>query len=347
MRSSFALCTLIRAPVRETNQFANYYLNAGANALFLFFDDPEDPAVDVVAEMPGVFVTRCDRRFWEELSKTAPSSVSNSDFDSIRVRQRLATMAGLRMAAKQGCEWLIHLDSDELLFPVHRLHSELARVPNDITIVRFPPIEAVPPSHPKRGAFLDTALFRTGEQGCPPMAFTPKFEDKLRERLGYHYRRMLFRVKRRVALIVGLGRVFRICHYRGHIHGKSAVRVRSGIQWMYSHYPVPPAKGMNRLRTIQTVKVLHYDCQGYDSWRNKWKRRVLEMDWQHVRNGTRNTKRLVQFREFAELLRDGDEQGIWDLFQDMYSVTRYQEKALRLLGLLEETKAPEDLFDYR
>jgi len=213
MAKLFGTFSLIKAPILETIRFVSYYANAGANPILLFFDDPNDVAVDVVSQLPGVVATRCDERFWTDTRKWAPQIIAEGDLNNMSIRQRLASVAAIRMARKRQCQWLIHIDSDELLFPQQVLGKLLRETPSTISALRFPALEALPPLLPLNGAFLDTRLFKSGERGCPPKALMPTWKDRLREEVSYSYYALSFRLRRRLATLMGLGRIFRDSYY--------------------------------------------------------------------------------------------------------------------------------------
>ena len=341
--TSFAVCTLLKAPFRETVQFVNFYLNAGADRIFLFFDDPHDPAATVVAAHPRVTATLCDESLWESLAAISPVPMKMEDLRYVSHRMSLASLSGLRFAEEEGLQWLIHLDQDELLFPARRLTGLLSTVPEAISVVRFPPLEAIPPSGQGQGAFLDTRWFRAGERGRPHGRLFPSRWNGFVETLGFRTHREWFRLRRSVAQVLGIGRVFRVGHYKGHIQGKCAIRVGADIKWLRSHYPIPPIPNSLRLRTAKGVALLHFDCQGYPEWRDKWIQRIRKETAIDLRYASK--KRKVQFGEFAQRLEKGDEDGIQALFREYYRFTPYEMRVLRGLGLVREIRVPAEMFD--
>ena len=55
---------ILREPLAATLRFVSWYLEAGADQIVLCFDDPWDPAIDLLKDHPQVQVIRCTRRFW-------------------------------------------------------------------------------------------------------------------------------------------------------------------------------------------------------------------------------------------------------------------------------------------
>lgn len=337
MANLFSTCSLIKAPLRETLQFVSYHLQAGANPMFLFFDDPNDEVADVVTQIPGVVVTRCDEKFWTGTRKLAPQDIASANLDGLSMRQRLASVAAVRMARERQCEWLIQIDSDELLFPQFALKDLFRNIPANITTVRFPPLEAIPVFRPESGAFLDTQLFKSGQRGLPPKELTPGW-DGLLEKLSYNFNLFSFRLKRSLATLLGLRRLFRNSYFLGHTQGKSATRLSSGVQYLDPHYPKSQENRL-QVKTVETVKLVHYDCQGFDAWSKKWERRVL------TSYRPRNKKRIEQFDAFKALYERQDQQGLETQFNELYQLSRNEERILSVLGLIVKIKMQPEYFD--
>ena len=55
-----AVIGTFRAPLSDTMRFVNYHLNTRVDHLFLFFDDPADPAVRSLADYQDVTCIPCD-----------------------------------------------------------------------------------------------------------------------------------------------------------------------------------------------------------------------------------------------------------------------------------------------
>tara|TARA_B110000908_G_C10245045_1_gene448321 strand:- start:129 stop:1154 length:1026 start_codon:yes stop_codon:yes gene_type:complete len=340
MASSLGIFCLIKAPEREVIQYVKYHLKAGAKPIFLFFDDPKDKVADMVSQFPEVVVTRCDEKFWRAARKLAPEHLADADLGNLIQRQRLVSVVAIRLALESGCDWLMQLDSDELLYPQSGVKNIFLDTPAAISVIRFPVAEAVPLFISENGAFLDTRLFKTGQRGCPPKTLMPKRKDMLREMLSYRRYWLSYWAKRQLARALGLGRLFHISYFKGHIQGKSAVRLNSGVTHMDSHYPSQSFSAELTVKTDKRVSVLHFDCQGFDSWVNKWENRVLTSS----RPG--NVKRISQFDAFEKLYRRDDKHGLKALFNELYGMSRYEEFVLRNLGLLVPITQPLENFSH-
>ena len=70
------------------------------------------------------------------------------------------TRAGLDLARRAGFDWIVHMDSDELLYSEKRLDDLLADVPEEVHALKFPTMEGVVDRLEYRRAFEEISLFR-------------------------------------------------------------------------------------------------------------------------------------------------------------------------------------------
>ncbi len=119
-----------------------YHLGLGAREVHVYLDDPDDPAAEMLATLPGVRLTLCDADHWQRLARRRPGGQNR--------RQGLNATEAYRRA---GVDWLIHLDADEFLRPVpgqaedqgdiSAMLAELAAFPRGFGYVAVPPAERV------------------------------------------------------------------------------------------------------------------------------------------------------------------------------------------------------------
>jgi len=96
-----------------------WHLGTGATEIHVYLDDPDDPVLPLIMDLPGVRVVRCGDAHWHQ---NAPSGKRPKTH-----RRRQALNAN---HALNRCEtdWLIHLDADEFLLQERPLKEELAVV---------------------------------------------------------------------------------------------------------------------------------------------------------------------------------------------------------------------------
>lgn len=130
--TDWGICTTLKAPVPQVLAFVAHHLGLGAARIWLHFDDPEDPAADAVAGLPGVEVTRCDFGYWHGLMGRRPGKHQNRQSRNMQ-----------RVYALDALPWVAHIDVDEFLWPARPVAQVLAAAPADAPLIRMAPHEAL------------------------------------------------------------------------------------------------------------------------------------------------------------------------------------------------------------
>ncbi len=129
----WGICATIKAPVNDILRFAAYHFDKGAHRIFIYLDDNNQAAFDLLKTHPKIRVTMCDATWWKRLGEPRP--------DKHQVRQSLnATHAYHR---RVEVDWLIHMDVDEFLVSEIAVDALLDAVPNDTALIRIRPMEAL------------------------------------------------------------------------------------------------------------------------------------------------------------------------------------------------------------
>ena len=58
------VAAMVKAPLSELFGFVNFHLNLGVGRVMLFFDDPNDEGIAILASKPNVDCIPCDRDYW-------------------------------------------------------------------------------------------------------------------------------------------------------------------------------------------------------------------------------------------------------------------------------------------
>ncbi len=295
-----AIVSTLRAPLRQTLSFVRYHLNIGIDALFLFFDDPDDPALEILASCSQVTATACSPAYWRRLGHDA--------VPGFHERQLVNANVGMIIAIQHSCQWLLHIDCDQLVKPCRNLHEVLGESRADI--LRLSLLEALPQAEEHDGAF-SPVLFKT----------------------------MIGAWQKRMALLLGChGAFFDGVYFRGHTASKTAVRLGSGITRMGIHAPVA-REGVVRETTDQLL-LLHYGCIGIEEWMRKWEWRA---DGTAVSPGISDNRRK-QFEYYLDARRAGD-LALRKAYRRLYHLSRYQRFVLRLLGMTTTIRLDQRLFE--
>lgn len=128
----WGICTTLKAPLPQVLAFVAHHLELGADRIWLYFDDPNDPAIDVVAQLPRVETTRCDAAYWAGFKAGRPDQHQNRQGQNMRRCYKWVDMP-----------WICHIDVDEFILANGLVAGALDTTPQDVTMVRMSPWEAL------------------------------------------------------------------------------------------------------------------------------------------------------------------------------------------------------------
>lgn len=121
------MASTVRASRDELRSFVNYHLNTGVDQLLLFFDDPADESIASIGLNPRVTLYVCNEAYWQQRGVQRPVTIED--------RQEINVNYALSMSRTRDVDWLIHIDSDELLLSREAIKDVLSTYPQDV--VRF------------------------------------------------------------------------------------------------------------------------------------------------------------------------------------------------------------------
>lgn len=220
----------IKAPTPEIIMFVNYHLNIGIDRVIIFFDDPQDPAIDSLKDYDRVTCVRCDDSYWEQNGGSRPLPIED--------RQVINNNNGLQMVRRESFQWAIFIDHDELVYSDSNLKCLLSRA--DADVIRFKIYEAVSEKEDYVNIY-DTALFKVSARSFQIWA----------------------------AMLLGCKRAFfEGKYFRGHMDSKVAIRLSADIKRMGIHGPQLHGNRILE-KTVSDIMLLHFDCVGMDAWRKK------------------------------------------------------------------------------
>lgn len=314
MAMRVATATLTRAPLHRLTEWVAYHLAVGVDEIHLFFDDPQDPALDALAGDPRVFCHRCDERFWREHLPPGGSGAATLVPD--RQAALLAHLLREVLPGRSGpdrVDWLTHLDTDELMWAPQGVRAALEQeLRDELDHLQLPPLEAVPPRMRMTDAFREVRLFK----------------EHRKERYGVARRLGVTRPFR--------GRVF----LRGHRKGKPIVRV-GRVETMRVHGPGPTETQRLHLvtATARELRILHFDAGSFAEWRRKWEHRAAFGDRLSAAR-VRQTRRFERAARGPRRLR-----RLRRLYRREYMLTPRDARILRALGLVHRIELDAALFD--
>lgn len=128
---SWGLVTTVKASEDQILAFIAHHLSLGAAHLWLYFDDPADPAYPRIASLPRVTATLCTDAYWAKHSGRHERH-QNRQARNARNAQRACKL-----------DWLGHIDVDEFLHAPRPVADMLAEVPPSTPDLRMEPFEAM------------------------------------------------------------------------------------------------------------------------------------------------------------------------------------------------------------
>jgi len=319
---NIGLCTVttLRASYSDIMSFVYYHLNSGIDHMYLFFDNPEDTAITALEEEKRVTCFKCSNDYWNNAKKFVQRDKSvrvfKPELDTLDLEDRQITNANhaLSLSRERGFDWIVHLDSDELIFPIDKLRKEIFDVPKDVSEVRFQVREAISSQLKYNNPFAEVSLFK----------------------------KPVSKRKSVIAKNMGCSIIFEGEYFRGHEQSKCAIRTSSDIQSMSIHKPYYVSTNNKRIKS-KAVKLFHFDTMGFENWQNKWKWRL---DGTAVARGMRGN-RLKQLEKFSALyVSNGgvNNSSLKELYKELNSPSKYQLWALRLLNMTEKSPLKEEMF---
>ena len=244
-----AIATTLRDAGAMLDSFVTYHLHIGFAHLFLFFDDPSDPGLERFARHPKVTAIPHDsqlRKLWAAL----PEYRAGSEFAGSEVMARQVFNAALAMdlARQKQCDWLLHIDADELFFTPRQSAAEHfsqihALAADTICYQNF---ESVPEKVDIADAFREVDLFKV-----PPELGPGLIADECR------------------ALLENTPQIpaRRFHFYR---NGKSAVRLSAQELRPNGVHKFINWNGTTREAHARGAFILHYACSGFDAFWQKY-----------------------------------------------------------------------------
>jgi hypothetical protein len=128
---TWGICTTVKAPAEQVQAFAAYHLGLGAAHIWLHFDDPEDPAIDLF-DHPKITTIRCTDAYWMAYIGKRPDRHQNRQGRNMH-----------RVYKTGALPWIAHIDVDEYILPQADIAATLRALPPEHSMLRMAPWEAL------------------------------------------------------------------------------------------------------------------------------------------------------------------------------------------------------------
>lgn len=293
--------------------------------MFLFFDDPDDPAIAAVGSDPRVTVHRCTAAHWRKISGQERNQLS------LNTIQRLNSQIAIASAREEGLEWIVHLDSDELIHAKGSLGATLARAPQSVDVLKLNPLEYVPErdssERDSEGLFKVACMIR-----FPSTHPFGRIDDLIIAVQSRLHERAL-----RLARFFGVRDALYLGFMKGHQSGKAATRLSAPIDALACHWPLPLPGHKLQAAILRGAFILHFDAPDYATWKEKWRCRLEGSASVGAREEMKGS-RAEQFDQFARHFRANDEAALQSLYERLFMIGSRERRILRALGLLRRVR---------
>jgi hypothetical protein len=129
--ASWGVVATVKAPEDKVLAFVAHHLSLGASRIWLYFDDPDDPAHAAIARHPRVTATRCTDAYW---------STRGGRHDRHQNRQARNARDAYE---RSGTDWIGHIDVDEFLHASRPITGILDDIPPKTLLLKMEPFEAM------------------------------------------------------------------------------------------------------------------------------------------------------------------------------------------------------------
>ncbi|HKE16497.1 MAG TPA: glycosyltransferase family 2 protein [Kofleriaceae bacterium] len=279
--SRACIATTVRHPGPPLFSFLRYHLAIGFAEIYVFFDDPDDPAADGASALPGVTAVRCDDavRAWQRASAPAFARMEAFLTREVMARQVLNAELALHLAARRGMDWLLHIDIDELFHSQEPVAHHFASIPETVGQVVYLNCEAFPEAADMDDYFRDVTLFKKNPVTC-----------------------------RRGAIAAWLEGAGRPWYFLAYDNGKAAVRVAPGVTAHSVHVFDLTATGGQTITTVEPA-ILHYVNCGIEYYVRKYEQRGAFSD-----RYFESAPRLPFHLRSRDVVRTGDRRAIREFY---------------------------------
>ena len=306
--SRFGVVVTTNETPAQTRGFINFHLNVGAEHIVVCFDNPSDPVMSEYLNHPDVSCICCTTKHWLMLLGRQP--------DNMQEKQHANLRYGSDMLRRRGIDWIISLDTDELLFPSKSsVQDVLDHCSNEVDFLQVQPKESIQHDGMHHSSPFAARYFKVLPD--PRDASPPAEQDCILSTLSELTRNGFF----------------------GHTIGKSFFRASSAIDTYNQHIPKSSNCELVGAQT-DSLSILHFDCMSFQGWRRKWQRRVDGT----TRATAIHDKRRLQTEEIRTALSKGND-AFYELFRRWHYWPMDRITEALSAGILEFVDIEDSMFE--
>lgn len=225
-----------------------YHRAIGLDKVFVYFDNTTDKGSESIADLD--FVTTAQSvpiEKYDHLDYLNKFTAQAKEHHT--ARQCLNTFDATQQCKKQGIEWLISIDADELVVPdlkrYFKINNFLNEMPDSIEVVNFQVKEVVQNQFHYNNVFAEASLFKT--------------RAKFKSRWDRVYKRVFNPLTKTNSLFN---------YWYGHTMGKAAIRVSADLIPHNVHKFIQTDG--TKPSTLQTGFLLHYHSFDFQDFVKKF-----------------------------------------------------------------------------
>ncbi|KDP26203.1 hypothetical protein JCGZ_22449 [Jatropha curcas] len=198
LKPKISIITSTSAGLEQTLPWIFYHKVIGVSTFFLFVEGKAaSPKVSKVLEtIPGVKVIYRTRELEEQQARSRiwnETWLANFFYKpcnyELFVKQSLNMEMAIVMAREAGMDWIIHLDTDELIHPAgareYSLRQLLSEVPRNIDMVIFPNYESSVERDDIKEPFSEVSMFKKNYDHLPKDVYFGNYKEATRGNPNY------------------------------------------------------------------------------------------------------------------------------------------------------------------
>ena len=151
-----AIVTTVRNP-HKIEDWISYHLKIGFNKLYIILDDENE---NIEYKDDRVVVFKNTKEWRNNLATGGMLGMFSDKYDEEVMSRQILNFATVEESAKKdGINWLLHIDGDELFYPEDKPFSEIFN--NDYAIIHFDNYEMLPDHDSYQNCFREGHKFKT------------------------------------------------------------------------------------------------------------------------------------------------------------------------------------------
>ena len=315
-----AICSTQLTTLKQTIAFISYHQKIGIVHIFIFFDNPNDEIITSVSSINIVTAIPCNQDYWQQ-HQGRP--------DSIEKRQKINADYAVNLCRMLDVEWLLHIDVDEFFnYDSNGTVTEFfEKYPDNIVTVRFPVCEAIPTKLEHHNFLTEIKNFR-----CQPITYRNTMKMTFSQKSAIKHDLYLMKLKRIIMKIIGLEQYAKYGFMKAYIAGKSATRVDTRITSMGLHSSRIEYQPHQYGLIANDSRILHFDGFSYDTWYQKWLKRLDGRGTSILMHD----ERLQQLLDFKKCYDSNDNDALLKLYKHIYFIDKKGKNWLQKLGLIKQ-----------